>query len=166
MCHLQRAERSTYMLQSGLLAFFLIWQWRAMPTIVWQVENVIATYVIWTIYVTGWTIALISTFLINHFELTGLQQVYANLRGEDIAPPTFYTPLLYKVVRHPLQFGALIAFWAAPVMTVGHLVFSVGMTIYILIGLYFEERDLVRTFGEAYEGYQRTTPKLVPGLLR
>ena len=160
------AERSTYMLQSGLLAFLLIWQWRAMPTVIWQIENAVAIAVIWMLFVLGWIIALISTFLINHFQLTGLQQVYANLRGKELAPPTFYTPFLYKIVRHPLQMGVLMAFWAAPVMTVGHLLFAISMTIYIFIGLYFEERDLVRAFGDTYEAYQQTTPKLIPGLPR
>lgn len=156
------AERSTYMLQSGLLVLLLIWQWRPLTGVVWQVESRPATALIWLVFWLGWLIALISTFLINHFELSGLQQVYMQLRGKTPAPVAFRTPLLYKVVRHPMQLGVLMAFWATPRMTIGHLVFAVGMTIYILIGLYFEERDLLRNFGQRYAEYQATTPKLVP----
>jgi methanethiol S-methyltransferase len=156
------AERSTFMLQAGLLTLLLIWQWRPMPDVIWSVEHSAAAPVIWAIFWAGWLIALISTFLINHFELTGLQQVYAHLRGRVATAPSFRTPLLYKIVRHPMQLGVLMAFWATPRMTVGHLVFALGMTTYILIGLYFEERELVRTFGRQYEAYRATTPQLIP----
>jgi protein-S-isoprenylcysteine O-methyltransferase Ste14 len=156
------AERSTYMLQSGLLTLFLIWQWRPMPASLWQIDNAAVSVVLWTIFGLGWGIALTATFLIDHFELTGLQQVYAHLRGKAIPTSQLRTPFLYKVVRHPLQFGVLLTFWATPQMTVGRLVFAVGMTLYILIGLYFEERDLVRHFGEAYREYQKRTPMLIP----
>lgn len=156
------AERSTYMLQSGLMALLLIWQWRPITQTVWQVENSVGSTLIWGLFWLGWLIAFISTLLINHFELTGLQQVYAYLRGQPATPLNFRTPFLYKIVRHPMQLGVMIAFWAAPHMTVGHLIFAVGMTTYILIGLYFEERDLVRRFGDTYREYQHTTPKLIP----
>lgn len=158
------AERSTYMLQAGLLALLLIWQWRAMPAVIWHVEQPLANRLIWGVYGLGWLIAFLATLAINHFELTGLQQVYANLRGRKAEPISFKLPWLYRLVRHPMQFGVLIAFWAAPTMTVGRLVFALGMTTYILIGLYFEERDLVRRFGDRYRAYQRQTPKLVPWL--
>lgn len=156
------AERSTYMLQSGLLALFLIWQWRPITQTVWQVENSVGSTLIWGLFWLGWLIAFISTLLINHFELTGLQQVYAYLRDQTPVPLSFRMPFLYKIVRHPMQLGVMLAFWAAPHMTGGHLVFAVGMTSYILIGLYFEERDLVRRFGDTYREYQHTTPKLIP----
>lgn len=156
------AERSTFMLTSGLLMLLLIWQWRPMPDIVWHIDTPIAQTALWSLFWAGWIIALIATFLINHFELAGLQQVYAHLRGETLTSPDFSTAFLYKVVRHPLQFGVLIAFWSTPQMTVGHLLLATGMTIYILIGLYFEERDLARTFGQQYVEYQQTTPKLIP----
>jgi methanethiol S-methyltransferase len=159
-------ERSTYMLQAGLLALLLIWQWRAMPITVWQVEHPLGSALIWGLFWLGWLIALIATFLINHFELTGLQQVYANLRGQKPVMPNFRTPFLYKMVRHPMQLGAVIAFWATPHMTVGHLVFALSMTTYIFIGLYFEERDLERRFGESYRQYQQETAMLIPGLKR
>lgn len=156
------AERSTFMLQSGLMALLLIWQWRPIPQTVWQVESLPGSILIWSLFWLGWLIAFISTLLINHFELTGLQQVYAYMSGQTPPPPRFKTPFLYKIVRHPMQFGVMMAFWATPHMTVGHLIFAIGMTTYILIGLYFEERDLVRHFGDTYRDYQRTTPKLIP----
>jgi len=157
-------ERSIYMMQAGLLMALLIWQWRAMPGLVWQVEGPVARGLIWGVFGLGWLIAFIATVLINHFELTGLQQTWAYLRNKQAVPPTFRTPFLYKVVRHPMQFGVLLAFWAAPTMTVGRLVFALGMTAYILIGLRFEERDLVRRFGDRYRAYQAQTPMLIPGL--
>jgi methanethiol S-methyltransferase len=156
------AERSTFMLQAGLLALFLIWQWRAMPDLIWSVTQPLANSLIWGLFWLGWLIALIATFLINHFELTGLQQVYAYLRGNKPTPPGFKTPFLYKIVRHPMQLGSMLAFWAAPQMSIGRLVFALGMTAYILVGLYFEERDLVHRFGDTYRDYQQATPKLVP----
>lgn len=155
-------ERSVFMLQSGLFAGLLIWQWRAIPTTIWRVDSPLFEGVIWALYFIGWAIAFISTFLINHFELSGLQQVYAYWRGTKPTPPTFRTPFLYRVVRHPMQLGVIIAFWSAPHMTVGRFVFAVGMTIYIIIGIHFEERDLVRRFGESYRAYQRATPRLIP----
>lgn len=158
------AERSTFMLQSGLLALLLVWQWRPLPGVIWSVESPAAVALIWAVFWTGWLIALIATFLISHFELTGLEQVYAHLRGRAIAAPTFRTPFLYKLVRHPMQLGVLLAFWATPRMTVGHLVFAVGMSVYILIGLQFEERELLRLFGRQYQEYQATTPQLLPRL--
>lgn len=157
-------ERSVYMLQAGLLMVLLIWQWRTMPGIVWHVENPVGRGLLWMLFGLGWVIAFIATMLINHFELTGLQQTWAYLRGKEAVPPSFRAPFLYKVVRHPMQFGVLIAFWSAPTMTVGRLVFALGMTAYILIGLRFEERDLLRYFGDKYRAYQATTPMLIPGL--
>jgi protein-S-isoprenylcysteine O-methyltransferase Ste14 len=158
------AERSTFMLQSGLFVLLLIWQWRPLPGVIWQVESAVGQTLIWTVFWSGWVIALIATFLINHFELTGLQQVFAHLRGRPAQPLAFRTPFLYKVVRHPMQLGVLLAVWATPRLTVGHLVFALGMTIYIVIGLYFEERDLVRHFGQEYEAYRAATPQLIPRL--
>jgi protein-S-isoprenylcysteine O-methyltransferase Ste14 len=156
------AERSTFMLQAGLLAGLLIWQWRPMTGVLWQVEHPLGRALIWSVYGLGWLIAFIATFLINHFELTGLQQVYAHFSGREPRPVPFHTPFLYRVVRHPMQLGVLLAFWAAPEMTAGRLVFALGMTAYILVGLHFEERDLVRRFGAAYLAYQQRTPRLIP----
>lgn len=159
-------ERSTYMLQAGLLAVLLIWQWQAIPVTLWRIDNAILEMMIWGLYWCGWGIAFIATFLINHFELTGLQQVYAHFRGQEPMMPEYRTPFLYKIVRHPMQLGVIIAFWATPHMTLGRFVFAIGMTAYILIGLYFEERDLVRRFGDTYQTYQQTTPMLIPLLKR
>ncbi len=150
------------MLQAGLLALLLIWQWRPITHTIWQVENPLANGLIWGLFGFGWLIAFIATTLINHFELTGLQQVYAFLRDQKPVPVKFRTPFLYKIVRHPMQLGVLIAFWATPHMTLGHLLFALGMTTYILVGLHFEERDLVRRFGNNYRAYQRSTPRLIP----
>jgi len=155
-------ERSTYMLQAGLFAGLLIWQWQAIPVTIWHINNVALEWLIWGLYWGGWGIAFIATFLINHFELTGLQQVYAHFRSQDSIPPAYRTPFLYKIVRHPMQLGVLIAFWSTPHMTVGRLVFAIGMTSYILVGLYFEERALVGQFGETYRAYQQKTPMLIP----
>lgn len=160
----QAMERSVYMLQAGLLMLLLIWQWRAMPGVIWQVEHPLGRGLIWALFGLGWIIAFIATVLINHFELTGLQQTWSYLRGKKAVSPDFRTPFLYKIVRHPMQLGALIAFWAAPTMTVGRLIFALGMTAYILVGLRFEERDLLRHFGDRYRAYQATTPMLIPGL--
>lgn len=157
-------ERSLFMLQAGLLMMVLIWQWREMPGVVWHVEDAVGRGLLWMLFTLGWVIAFIATLLINHFELTGLQQTWAYLRGKEALAPSFRTPFLYKVVRHPMQFGVLLAFWAAPTMTVGRLLFALGMTAYILIGLQFEERDLLRYFGDRYRAYQATTPMLIPGL--
>ncbi len=157
-------ERSTYMLQAGLLAGVLIWQWQAIPVTIWNIDNPILQVMLWSLYFGGWGIAFIATFLINHFELTGLQQVYAYYRGKNPTPPKYRTPFLYKIVRHPMQLGVIIAFWATPHMTLGRLIFAIGMTGYILIGLYFEERDLLRRFGQAYQEYRQTTPMLIPAL--
>ena len=157
-------ERSVFMLQAGLLMMLLIWQWRAMPGVMWHVAHPTARALLWALFGLGWAVAFIATVLINHFELTGLQQTWAYLRNKKAQSPDFRTPFLYKVVRHPMQSGALVAFWAAPTMTVGRLVFALGMTAYILIGLQFEERDLLRRFGERYRAYQASTPMLIPGL--
>jgi methanethiol S-methyltransferase len=156
------AERSTFMMQAGLLAALLIWQWRPMTGVIWHVEQPVGRTLLWAVFGLGWLIAFIATVLINHFELTGLQQVYAYWRGQEAEPVRFRTPFLYKLVRHPMQFGVLLAFWATPEMTAGHLVFALGMTAYILAGLHFEERDLVKRFGGAYLAYQETTPQLIP----
>lgn len=157
-------ERSIYMLQAGLLMLLLIWQWREMPGIVWHVGNPVGRGLVWALFGLGWVIAFIATLLINHFELTGLQQTWAYARGKEAVAPDFRTPFLYRVVRHPMQLGVLIAFWAAPTMTVGRLIFALGMTAYILIGLRFEERELLRRFGARYRNYQAKTPMLIPGL--
>jgi len=151
-------ERSTFVLVTSVLLAIIFWQWRTMPGVVWEVENAIGRSVLYGLFWAGWLILLTSTYLINHFELFGLEQVYRNVRGQEYVPPKFKTPLLYKFVRHPMMTGILIAFWATPRMTVGHLVFAVGMTAYIAMGTYFEERDLVHHLGDSYREYQDRVP--------
>ena len=158
----QSVERSTYVLLSSLVLALLFWQWRPMPAVVWDVEAAWARGAIWTIFALGWLLVLASTFMISHFDLFGLRQVWLRLRELPYRPIEFQLSFLYRFVRHPLLLGFLIAFWAAPTMTVGHLLFAVATTGYILVGVKLEERDLAQAHGEAYEAYRRTTPMLVP----
>lgn len=156
------AERSTYVLASTLCVSLLIWQWRPIEAPVWNVTNQSASYALWALQGVGWGMVLLSTYLINHFELFGLRQTFNYMIGRTPTPTPFRTPLLYKQVRHPLYLGFVIAFWSAPHMSLGHLLFAIGGTGYILVGIFFEERDLVAHFGQRYREYQKRVPMLLP----
>jgi len=155
-------ERSMFVLVTSVILIFMFWQWRPIAGTVWEVQNTFASAVIWAIFALGALTVLTASFLINHFDLFGLRQVYLHLRSIDYTPLKFKERALYRLVRHPLMLGFLMAFWATPHMTVGHLVFTVGMTTYILIGIAFEERDLVRAHGQAYQNYRKRVPMLIP----
>ena len=155
-------ERSTYVLLASLALILLFWQWRPMPALVWSIENSIGRTLLWTLFALGWALVLLSTFLINHFELFGLRQVYLFLRGAEHKEPGFRKPFVYKLLRHPLMLGFIIAFWSTPSMTLGHLFFAAGTTAYILIAIRIEERDLVRAIGVSYEEYQQQVSMIIP----
>lgn len=155
-------ERSTYVLFSSLTLLLLLWQWRPMPAIIWHVAEPEMAVVITGLSLLGWVIVFTSTFLINHFELFGLHQVANNLTGREMPAPTFRTPLYYQFVRHPIYLGFIIAFWATPTMSVGHLLFAAVTTAYIFVGILLEERDLVEMFGDDYRRYRQRVSMLLP----
>ena len=156
------AERATYVLLAGAILFLIYWQWRPIAGAVWTVTDPLWAQVLMAAYFVGWGIVFLSTFLINHFELMGLQQSFAGLRGKEVAPPSFKTPLLYKLVRHPIYLGLLIIFWATPHMSMGHLVFALATSGYIFIGILLEERDLIAFFGDTYRNYKAAVPMVIP----
>lgn len=158
----QPIERSTYVLLSSLVLFVLYWQWRSMPASIWDIQNAVARYGFWVLFSAGWAIALASTLMIGHFDLFGLRQVFLAWRGQPYTDITFRTPLFYRLVRHPLMLGFIIAFWATPTMTASHLLLATVLTGYILIALQIEERDLVAALGSQYRDYRRQVPMLVP----
>jgi methanethiol S-methyltransferase len=157
-------ERSTYVLASSLALILLFWQWSPLGGVIWQVENPVARSVLLAVFAAGWLIVLATTFLIDHFDLFGLRQVWLYLRGKPYMPIVFRTPGPYRWVRHPLYVGWLLAFWATPIMTAAHLVFALATTGYILTAIQLEERDLVDTFGDEYRRYRSRVPMLIPGL--
>jgi protein-S-isoprenylcysteine O-methyltransferase Ste14 len=155
-------ERSTYVLLASLCLLLLFWQWRPMPAIVWQVNDPDVAVTVATVSLGGWIIVLTSTFMINHFELFGLHQVTNHLADREMPATRFRTPLFYELVRHPIYLGFIIAFWAAPVMSVGHLLFAAVTTAYILVGILLEERDLIDLFGDEYRQYRKRVSMLLP----
>jgi methanethiol S-methyltransferase len=157
-------ERSTFVLFASAVLALMMWQWRPIGAVVWTVTDPVAIAALYVVFGLGWGTLLLATFLINHFELFGLAQVWRFFRSTEPAPPVFRTPGLYRWVRHPIYLGFLLAFWATPQMTVGHLLFALATTGYILIGIWFEERDLVVEFGEQYRRYRASVGMLVPRL--
>lgn len=158
----KEAERSTYVLLSSLALLLLFWQWQPIGGAVWTVEQPVLQMVIYGLYAIGWLLVLSSTFLINHFDLFGLRQVFLYLIGRPYTQLKFGTPILYRHVRHPLYLGWLFAFWSTPTMTVAHLVFAVATTAYIFVAIQLEERDLVNAFGDDYRRYKKTVPMIIP----
>jgi protein-S-isoprenylcysteine O-methyltransferase Ste14 len=154
-------ERSTYCLVSSVLLFLLFWKWQPMGGVIWNLGSAPGKIALFSLYSLGWGVVLLATFLINHFDLFGLRQVWLNLLGRPYTALKFGTPGLYRVVRHPLYVGWFLVFWSAPVMTAAHLVFALATTAYILIAIQFEERDLVRFHGE-YAEYRKRVPMLIP----
>ncbi|MGH8248546.1 MAG: methanethiol S-methyltransferase [Gammaproteobacteria bacterium] len=155
-------ERSTYVLISSLLLLLLFWKWQPITGVVWAVENPAGRAAIGTIFWLGWVLVLVSTFMIDHFDLFGLRQVYLRLRGVEYTAVPFVNAALYKFVRHPIMLGFLIAFWAATDMTLGHLLFAAATTAYIFIGIFLEERDLAAALGPDYQQYRREVPMILP----
>jgi protein-S-isoprenylcysteine O-methyltransferase Ste14 len=158
----KQAERSTYVLISSLALILLFWLWQPIGGVVWNVEQPVLRMVLYGVFALGFAIVLISTFLINHFDLFGLRQVYLYLLGKEYTQLRFGTPLLYRHIRHPLYLGWLFAFWATPTMTIAHFVFAIATTVYIFMAIQFEEKDLLDTFGDDYARYRESVPMIVP----
>ncbi|MCH7959953.1 MAG: isoprenylcysteine carboxylmethyltransferase family protein [Candidatus Hydrogenedentes bacterium] len=155
-------ERSTFVLLSSLILLFIYWQWRPMPEPIWDIEIPIVRGVLWVIFASGWGLVLYSSFLIDHFDLFGLRQVWLNFQGKEYAEKEFKVVSLYKVVRSPLMIGFIIAFWATPTMSQGHLLWAIVTTVYIFLGTIIEERDLVDALGPEYVEYRKNTRKFIP----
>jgi methanethiol S-methyltransferase len=157
-------ERSTFVLCASAALLLLFWLWRPIGIPVWTIENGYARLIVWTLFAAGWGTVLVMTFLINHFDLFGLRQVWLLLVGKPYTPVPFRTPLPYRIIRHPLYFGFLLAFWMTPHMTLAHLVFALATTAYIVLAIQFEERDLLSEHGASYAEYRRKVPMLLPGM--
>ena len=155
-------ERSTYVLLSSAALLLLFWQWRPLGGMVWSVSHPAGRVLLWSLFAFGWALVLVSTFLINHFDLFGLRQVWLSLRGRPYTALPFGTPGPYRLVRHPLYVGWFFAFWMTPTMTLAHLFFAIMTTAYILVAIQFEERDLIHAHGDSYEQYRRRVPMLIP----
>lgn len=159
----QPIERSTYVLLSGLLLAFLVWQWEPMGGTIWNITpGTILFYTMYILFFTGWAILFISTFLINHFDMFGLRQTYFELIKKPYKPLAFRVTAFYKIIRHPLYFGGIVGLWAIPNMSLTHLIFAILLAAYFIIGSIFEEKDLIRDFGDQYIDYKKNTGKFIP----
>lgn len=155
-------ERSTYVLFSSLALLLIFWQWRPIGGVIWEVENQLGQIMMDVVYASGWVLVLLTTFVIDHFDLFGLRQVYLYLRREPYRKPSFVTPGPYRHIRHPLYLGWLYVFWATPMMTAAHFIFAIATTVYVLIAIQLEERDLIKSYGRAYANYRQRVPMLLP----
>ena len=155
-------ERSTYVLISCVAVWLLMWQWRGLDTVIWDIEQPAVRGVLWGLFATGWLLVPLVSLMINHFDLFGTRQVWLYLHGQQYTALPFRTPLLYSWIRHPLYVGFALAFWATPMMSVGHLLFATSMTTYMILAAHIEERDLVTHFGEQYRSYSRRVPMFLP----
>jgi protein-S-isoprenylcysteine O-methyltransferase Ste14 len=155
-------ERSTYVLVSCIMLGLLMWQWRAMPVVIWDIQNPVGRVAMWALFATGWLMVPLVSLMINHFDLFGTRQVWLHLQGRPYEPLPFRTPLLYARVRHPLYIGWWLAFWATPTMTTGHLLFATVLTVYMGLATLVEERDLIAHFGEQYLHYRQAVPRFLP----
>ncbi|WP_436535023.1 methyltransferase family protein [Actinoplanes sp. HUAS TT8] len=159
------AERSTFVFAASLSMLALLFWWQPVPHLIWQVGG-LPSVLLWTVYAAGWALAIWSTYMVDHWDLFGLKQAWTRLRGRHYRAPEFQERWLYRWTRHPLMLGMMIAFWATPRMSVGHLFFALAATGYILVGIRFEERDLRARFGADYQGYAKRVPSIVPGAIR
>lgn len=155
-------ERSTYVLFASLVLLLTFWLWQPMPGIVWDLSGSLFAYVMWALFGIGWTILFTSSFMIDHFELFGIKQVVTHYKGQAMPSPEFKTPYLYKHTRHPIYLGLLMGLWFIPTMTVSHLTLAIGYTVYVFIGVIYEERDLIRLFGDKYREYKKRVPMVFP----
>ncbi|MGO9038095.1 MAG: methanethiol S-methyltransferase [Steroidobacteraceae bacterium] len=160
----ESVERSTFVLAASLVLIILFWQWRPLPQVVWAVQSPVGQTSLWGLLLAGFGIVLLSTFIIDHFDLFGLRQVWLGLFNKTYRHPSFRVAYFYKFIRHPLYLGLLLGIWCTPMMTLGHLLFATGMSVYILIGIHFEERDLEMFLGEDYRRYKQRVPMLIPNL--
>lgn len=160
----QHTERSTYVLLSAIVLAVVMYGWQPMEGVIWEVDNLFWQIIIWVLFALGWIVATLSTFLTDHFDLFGLRQTWLYFVKKSYTSVKFTERLFYHWVRHPMMLGTLMAFWATPVMTLGHLVFSLGMTVYVLMGIYFEEKALAKSIGSVYVEYQKRTSKIIPGI--
>lgn len=155
-------ERSTYVLVSCAVTFLLMWQWQGINTPVWDIQHPVGRVLLWGLFAAGWLLVPAVSLMINHFDLFGTRQVWLHLHGKPYTSEPFRTPWLYRFMRHPLYVGWMVAFWATPTMTLGHLLFAGALTLYMVLATRFEERDLVEHYGETYRTYQRQVPKFIP----